>query len=64
MATVSSLEMTNDEDLPTDPSNSSDTQEDSERTHRSITQSHDTHNYTIKKYILLKENNPRCGGVR
>ncbi|MCI4391125.1 hypothetical protein PGIGA_G00130740 [Pangasianodon gigas] len=30
MAHVSSLEMTNDEDLPTDPSNSSDTQEESE----------------------------------
>ncbi|XP_060756485.1 protein Aster-A isoform X2 [Neoarius graeffei] len=30
MAHMSSLEMTNDEDLPTDPSNSSDTQEESE----------------------------------
>ncbi|XP_058231930.1 protein Aster-A isoform X1 [Hemibagrus wyckioides] len=30
VAHVSSLEMTNDEDLPTDPSNSSDTQEESE----------------------------------
>ncbi|TUA69864.1 GRAM domain-containing protein 1B [Bagarius yarrelli] len=30
VAQVSSLEMTNDEDLPTDPSNSSDTQEESE----------------------------------